>query len=498
MGDRKIGNARAPLVTVGGKAGLKTASGKGGLILPGPKASLFAAIGNGGAFDFSGNAGLLAALGSAQELAAAGEAIKYRLGPLYIPGRLEGIIAAVSALTGNVAVARGLVAALASSSDLSGALTRLVPYVGALASVSALTGDVSVMRALVAALASESSLSGALSMARPLVGSLASTSDLSGSLAFVIPLEASLASASSLAADLVIARGLVASLASVSSASANVSVARALVGSLASVSSLSGDLSHTNLLLWDAITALGLTTNCKLCLDARDSSSYSGSGQSWTDRSGVSSAFYRGTGSGSDAADPTFNGAAGSLGAYWSFDGGDYFTYSAANPTWVNAIHKTGGVCTWLAWAYLASTGSVGYCGDGTSTSDVGFFWGRNSSDKQQFAVFNGSATHKSAVTSASVPTSAWELLSVVYDHDASTITTGWNTTFETPSVSSSGSASSSDASDTLAIGARKASGNNPLSSGSRIAAIAALQGVALTQSQITAIFGLTRGGFGV
>ena len=47
---------------------------------------------------------------------------------------------------------------------------------------------------------------------------------------------------------------------------------------------------QANVSLIDILTALGLTTNLKLCLDAGDSVSYDGTSQDWVDRSGAGNA----------------------------------------------------------------------------------------------------------------------------------------------------------------------------------------------------------------
>lgn len=89
---------------------------------------------------------------------------------------------------------------------------------------------------------------------------------------------------------------------------------------------------------------VGLTDGLKLCLDAGDINSYDGTSQTWKDLSGNGSDFYRGSGSGTDGADPTFNGKAGGLSAneYFSFDGGDYFTAVNTNPQWLKDIFRVG------------------------------------------------------------------------------------------------------------------------------------------------------------
>jgi hypothetical protein len=97
--------------------------------------------------------------------------------------------------------------------------------------------------------------------------------------------------------------------------------------------------------LLQMIQAESLTSGLKLCLDAADSASYSGSGQSWLDTSGNGYDFFRGATSASEASDPAFFGAPGakSLNEYWQNDGaGDCFTYDSSVETWMSNLHKDG------------------------------------------------------------------------------------------------------------------------------------------------------------
>ena len=111
------------------------------------------------------------------------------------------------------------------------------------------------------------------------------------------------------------------------------------------------------------ITNLGLTGNLQLCLDAGDSNSYDPAVQTdkWLDTSGNGYDFFRGSGTGGDAADPTFNGNAGNLTSneYWSFDGGDYFTYDSANETWMQNLHKDNANFTIAMWWNAANKSAL-------------------------------------------------------------------------------------------------------------------------------------------
>lgn len=89
----------------------------------------------------------------------------------------------------------------------------------------------------------------------------------------------------------------------------------------------------TNASLITMLGQAGLLTSLALCLDAGDSDSYSGSGQTWSDVSTVGNDYLLGSELSTDAGDPTFNGTAGGLSdsEYFSVDGGDFFAPSGAS-----------------------------------------------------------------------------------------------------------------------------------------------------------------------
>jgi hypothetical protein len=124
------------------------------------------------------------------------------------------------------------------------------------------------------------------------------------------------------------------------------------------------------------ITDASLTTDLELCLDAGDGNSYT-SGQDWVDVSGSSNAdeFFRGSGTGSDSADPTFNGTVDgrSENEYFSFDGGDEFEYGAANETWMKNMHKNNADFSMLCAFYVVDpgSGSTGLFGTGPGLGGV-------------------------------------------------------------------------------------------------------------------------------
>lgn len=262
-----------------------------------------------------------------------------------------------------------------------------------------------------------------------------------------------------------------------------------------------GRLSYGQTELIHTIRRCGLTSGLKLCLDAGDANSYS-SGQSWFDTSGNGYDFFLGATSGSEASDPTFNGTAGrrSSGEYWSFDGGDYFTYDSANETWMQNLHKDNAVFTLLAFVQPGGTGTQArILSDSVATVSTGVEWLLTTANPPAIQLFvgNGASTVLSTIgpTAASgsphmVAVSLTEATGVdgglwFVDGNTSTFTS----TYTSPSTGAAG--------NTMKLGAR---GDDalPLLNTSRVWAYAAWEGVALTQSQLNALYMGTRGRLGV
>lgn len=122
---------------------------------------------------------------------------------------------------------------------------------------------------------------------------------------------------------------------------------------------------------FSAINTLSLSSGLTLCLDAGDASSYT-SGQKWLDLAGSGYDFYRGVDNSSSTDDPTFNGSAGGLTSseYWSFDGGDFFTYDTTNESWMNGLHKSTAKWSMACWVQLPVDAAVNYGLFGTGGTD--------------------------------------------------------------------------------------------------------------------------------
>ena len=250
---------------------------------------------------------------------------------------------------------------------------------------------------------------------------------------------------------------------------------------------------------------LGLATNLKLALDFGDPGCYSGSGQTVTDLAGASSAFNLGATGSSEASDPTFNSGAGPLAddRYFSFDGGDWFTYSAANASWMENIHKDNAKATGLFWFYVTTISPIQalYGTYNGNNASIGAQLHITASGTMEFRVGNGSGSSNalSRISTATVSTNAWHF--AAWSIDEAVGANGY--TFQLDAVQESGistytTPSASAASGTMAIGARLGAGTNPLLSGGRVAMACFWEGTNLSPEQLMAFFQATRGRFRV
>jgi hypothetical protein len=255
-----------------------------------------------------------------------------------------------------------------------------------------------------------------------------------------------------------------------------------------------------NQTLYQIIDGLGLTTNLKLCLDSGDSASYDPAVQTdkWLDTSGNGFDFFRGTGTGSDAADPTFNGTAGGLSSseYFSYDGGDFFNYDTTNETWMNNLHKNNAIFSIFSVVYRpgGNTNNILLTTRANSTTSVGI-------DLYLFAtnvirLRQGNGTTIQTVNSGGVlPTSSFVSVGFSYNEATPILRRNINGTSSsaTPSYTSP---SASNAGATTCIGAL--GGSIPSNNGNYISCIAVWEGTALTAQNLTDLYDGIKGRFGL
>lgn len=257
-----------------------------------------------------------------------------------------------------------------------------------------------------------------------------------------------------------------------------------------------------NTSLWTILQNRGLDANCKLCLDAADSASYSGSGQNFNDLSGTGTHFYRGETSGSEGTDPTFNGSAGgnSASEYFSSDGNDDFACQLSLQTWMNNLHKASAVFTFLAVYYHTASAFDVHpffmtTGDNIATASTGFIFG---------TVSNGAGTPRPCpyvrvgkgsspvafyypVTSVSLSLSAWNFVAISFDEGAGVL--NWSSNSQVTKSSGSDSSlsyisPSSGAAPHYPRIWRVSTSPSYVASGARLAMLAAWEGVALSEVQ--------------
>ena len=262
--------------------------------------------------------------------------------------------------------------------------------------------------------------------------------------------------------------------------------------------------------LIEVLTALSLTTNLKVCLDAGDVVSYDGSAQDWTDRSGNigSDEFQLGATDQATTDDPLFNGTAGGLSVaeYFSYDGGDHFLYPSTIETWADALHKDSAIFSVFAVVYrVAASSSVHtlFATKDGSAGERGFLIEISTTDKLSIFGADGSATDINVASDTAIDLDAWNAIgwsitegggdaSFFWDNGAYNQVSSSDTfdaAYTTPSASSAAGAG--------VIGARDGP-TAQAESGERIACLAIWQGTALTKANLDAIYAQIRGRFGI
>lgn len=258
---------------------------------------------------------------------------------------------------------------------------------------------------------------------------------------------------------------------------------------------------YRRLSLYETLRNLHLTDNLKLCLDAGDRRSFEGGGDTWRDLSGGGYDFYRGSGTGSDAADPTHNGVSGrrTRDEYFSFDGGDWLTLAQSNPTWVNNLHKDNAKYTIASWFYTPNT-ATGLTETilGNAATGVGAIFGVGlvADGDLGMATLNGTTTSRITTASARLVSAQWNFLAASVDEGASSGVLQINGTQEAFSFSYT-SPTAADAEFTVRI-ADNGNGVRPFKVSDRLGNLAAWEGVALSSAQLTAIYGASRARYGV
>jgi hypothetical protein len=229
---------------------------------------------------------------------------------------------------------------------------------------------------------------------------------------------------------------------------------------------------------------LGLSSGLKCCLDAGDLNSYDGTSQTWVDASGNGNSFYRGTTSGSDATDPTFNGVAGALAdtAYFSTDGGDSFT-EAADLSFADTWGADGTKFTLVGLIYLPSNpaATATLFGNGTS-SNVLF------EVKTNGRISLNCPEDFTLDSSNSLSLNAWNFVAASMDENGGA--SGTLVRVQSTQTTGNGARTAPDAATgAYKIGTTSTGANGLFPSGTRFSMFAAWNGVALTNTQLSDLY---------
>lgn len=220
----------------------------------------------------------------------------------------------------------------------------------------------------------------------------------------------------------------------------------------------------------------------------------------WLDTSGNGYDFFRGAALTSGTDDPTFNGTPGALTSseYFSFDGGDFFTYDTTNETWMQNLHKNNAAFTFAGWIYLGGTGVTQHIvatmdNSGTDTG-IRFYVATNESLNYQVVNAGTQVIAQGTTGSISVMTTGqWYFIAVAVDEPTVSNGTLWQQDGDNANDGSTYTLpAAGNATGTMRIGAGTA-GAFAFPSGTRLGIMMAWS-TALTQPQLMNVYAATKG----
>jgi hypothetical protein len=264
---------------------------------------------------------------------------------------------------------------------------------------------------------------------------------------------------------------------------------------------------------FNILKGLGLQSNLRLCLDAGDSASYNPVAQpyQWLDTAAGNN-FWRGNSSIGNMFAPQFNGVAGHLSPneYWSSNGYGCFTWvagPAVMPAGWSNMHKAIARFTIFSWMRtpIVPVGQYLVLFDTRANADltgpgvVFYLTGSGSSTVLAFQILNDSGAAITPTTSGIfLAPNVLSMVSVSIDAVGVTAFFGINGSYASfNSALLSASYSSANPVRVPFIGATNTT-QAFLPIGSRLYSIAIIEGISLTQAQISNIFNANRGRFGV
>lgn len=181
-------------------------------------------------------------------------------------------------------------------------------------------------------------------------------------------------------------------------------------------------------------------------LDATIAASYPGTGTTWANLAAIpadgsaQTAYDFHTGDGATSTTyPTFTGTAGNAAAFWSFDGGDYFTLkSGSAPTFLGKFHNTDGDNWWIAFAFRQANNTANAAllsiGKTSVTNSVaGFAAYANSAESMFLNQANGAAGNSATVNGGTFAVGTDFLVILSFNKSTNTLTVWRGSTTGTP-----------------------------------------------------------------
>jgi hypothetical protein len=213
-------------------------------------------------------------------------------------------------------------------------------------------------------------------------------------------------------------------------------------------------------------------------LDATITASYDGTSQVWenlvvTPADGSAQAAYdfnRGLNNSASTDDPTFNGTAGDPAAYWSFDGGDFFTSVGGLTTFMQNLHRTDATQPFTV-GYVIRTpaaGNLGALSTMPSTEVNGaLFQARTAVSANQFYLRGATGGTLAQFTPVSGSTDYLVIFS--FDPATNTLRRWINAATNTSSSYTKNTSTADSLSTRMVIGATFTNVSGPAASGSQI-----------------------------
>lgn len=222
-------------------------------------------------------------------------------------------------------------------------------------------------------------------------------------------------------------------------------------------------------------------STCVTDWDATVIDSYSGSGQNLdnieptpADASSQSANdMYLGATSGAEASDPTFTGTAGDPAAYFSCDGGDYFTYQGTITSFFDGIHKTTGgsdFTVFITFYYVGGATEVFFGNRSAGGANRGIIIYSVAGNNTVYLTQRGNTAASTVNSTGTMNTSAYNVIGISHSHSGNN-TRAWINSSTAENLAHTFNTTTTAASGVPSIGAYSG-GTSPVANTTRFVGI--------------------------